>query len=187
VTDKSGSVLWRRTDKAGHEFCELSERDGGAALSGVAVFSEKDTPCRVAYEITCDAAWRTLSCTITGNIDSKNVKVTIERDGDAWIVNGVPVPEVNGCEDIDLGFSPSTNLLPIRRLALKNGESARVRAAWVKFPELSVQLLEQKYTRRADDKYHYESGGGTFRRELTVDDKGFVVEYPDTWYAESRS
>jgi hypothetical protein len=38
-----------------------------------------------------------------------------------------------GCLDIDLGFSPSTNLLPIRRLTLAVGEAATVRAAWLPF------------------------------------------------------
>jgi hypothetical protein len=186
VSEKSASIIWRRTDKAGHEFCELAERGDGAALTGVAVFSEKSTPCRIRYEIECDAGWRTLGCLITGDIDGHSVNVSIKRDGEMWTVNGVAVPEATGCEDIDLGFSPSTNLLPIRRLALKTGQTAALRAAWVKFPELTVQMLEQKYTRLGDDKYRYESAGG-FRRDLKVDDTGFVLEYPDLWYAESRA
>jgi hypothetical protein len=153
----------------------------------VAVLSERGAPCRVRYLIECDAEWRTLSCVLTGQIGNKAVEVSIKRDGENWTVNGVTIPSVAGCEDIDLGFSPATNLLPIRRLELKVGQSAAVRAAWVHFPELTVQLLEQKYTRLADDKYRYESGGGSFRRELKVDDKGFVLEYPDLWYAESRT
>jgi len=28
---------------------------------------------------------------------------------------------------------------------------------------------------------------GARRRELKVDEKGFVLEYPDLWYAESRT
>ena len=107
-------------------------------------------------------------------------------------MNGVDVPAVSGSEDIDLGFSPSTNLLPIRRLALKVGEHAAVRAAWVRFPELTLELLEQSYTRIASDCYRYESaggsdGGGAFQRDLKVDENGFVLEYPDLWYAESHA
>jgi hypothetical protein len=124
---------------------------------------------------------------LTGQIGNKPVEISIKRDGENWTANGVDIPAVAGCLDVDLGFSPATNLLPIRRLGLKVGESAAVRAAWVHFPELTVQLLEQTYTRLADDKYRYESGGGSFRRELKVDDKGFVLEYPDLWYAESRT
>jgi hypothetical protein len=40
--------------------------------------------------------------------------------------NGAAVSAVEGCIDIDLKYSPSTNLLPIRRLNLAIGESAEV-------------------------------------------------------------
>jgi len=156
-------------------------------LSGVAVISERGAPCRVRYEIDCDSEWRTLACLLTGEIGNRAIKTSIKREGPTWTVNNVAIPEVTGCEDIDLGFSPATNLLPIRRLGLKDGETAAVPAAWVRFPELTLQLLEQKYTRLGNDKYRYESAGGAFRRDLKVDDKGFVLEYPDLWYAESRA
>jgi hypothetical protein len=76
-------------------------------------------------------------------------------------------------------------LLPIRRLRLSIGERDSVRAAWVRFPELTIEVLEQMYTRTSEFTYAYESAGGTFRRELTVDDNGFVVDYPDFWRKEA--
>jgi hypothetical protein len=33
----------------------------------------------------------------------------------------------------------------------------------------------------------YESAKGTFRRELTVDESGFVLDYPGLWMAEARA
>jgi hypothetical protein len=94
---------------------------------------------------------------------------------------------VQGCLDVDLGFSPSTNLLPIRRLKLEIGARADVRAAWVRFPELTLELLEQSYTRLTEHTYLYESAGGEFKRELTVNADGFVVEYPGLWRDESTA
>jgi uncharacterized protein len=63
---------------------------------------------------------------------------------------------------------------------------ANVCAAWVRFPELTIEPLEQRYTRLAAHRYLYESTGGTFRRELTVDDHGFVIDYPGLWIAQPR-
>ena len=40
------------------------------------------------------------------------------------VMDGVPAPALKGCKDIDLGCSPSTNTLPIRRLRLAVGASA---------------------------------------------------------------
>jgi hypothetical protein len=104
-----------------------------------------------------------------------------------WTVGGAPAANLKGCDDIDLGFTPATNLLPIRRLDLSIGGKAAVRAAWVRFPELTVEVLDQVYIRLAEDRYLYESAGGSFRRELRVDEVGFVVDYPGIWMAEAKS
>jgi hypothetical protein len=102
-----------------------------------------------------------------------------------WDADGRTVAALGDCIDVDLGFSPSTNLLPIRRLSLAVGDHAVVRAAWVRFPTLALEVLEQVYTRLGTNSYRYESAGGTFRRDLTVSEEGWVTEYPDFWRAEA--
>lgn len=44
---------------------------------------------------------------------------------------------------------------------------------------------EYPRTRSGERTYVYESAGGAFRRELTVNDTGLVLEYPDYWHAEA--
>ena len=152
------------------------------------MLAESDRPCRVEYEIDCDPRWLTRRCTLAGYVGTTEVSLDIARNsGGEWTVGGAPATDLNGCDDIDLGFTPATNLLPIRRLDLAVGAKAAVRAAWVRFPELALEVLNQVYTRLADDRYLYESAGGLFRRELMVDDIGFVVDYPDLWITEARS
>jgi len=92
---------------------------------------------------------------------------------------------VAGCIDLDLNFSPSTNLLPIRRLSLTVGEEASVRAAWLRFPSFTLEPLEQIYRRTGATTYVYESAGGRFVRELIVNEAGFVTLYPGIWQAEA--
>jgi hypothetical protein len=111
-----------------------------------------------------------------------NVSVTSER---RWSLNGIECPAVDGCVDIDLGFSPSTNLLPIRRLGLAIGGEAAVKAAWLPFPSLAFEVLPQLYRRERETTYRYESGGGTFVRLLEVNAVGFVTSYPGLWHVES--
>lgn len=180
------TILWRRLDVRGHEVAELNALDSGWRLSGVAVLAHDARPCRMEYDIACDSAWRTRHATVRGHVGGSPVMLELARDdASAWTANGAPSPALEGCVDVDLGFSPSTNLLPIRRLALDVGAHAPVRAAWVRFPDLSLAVLEQVYTRTGDATYRYESAGGTFRRELTVSSEGFVLEYPDFWRAEA--
>ena len=130
--------------------------------------------------------WGTRDVTVRGQIGASPVSLVLSRDSHGeWCANGVVQPTVHGCVDVDLGFSPSTNLLPIRRLKLPIGARADVRAAWVRFPELTLEVLEQSYTRVAELTYRYESAGGEFKRELTINDDGFVVDYPGLWRDET--
>jgi hypothetical protein len=98
------------------------------------------------------------------------------------------LPELAEFVDVDLEISPSTNTLPIRRLNLAIGESRELTAAWVRFPELTVEPLAQRYTRLAERRYRYESVVSGFTAELEVDDLGLVVTYEGLWQrvAESR-
>lgn len=89
-----------------------------------------------------------------------------------------------GCIDLDLNFSPSTNLLPIRRLGLAIGQEAVARAAWLRFPSFTLEPLEHLYRRIDATTYRYESAGGRFVTELQVNAAGFVTYYPNFWQVE---
>jgi hypothetical protein len=182
------TVVWRRLDREGHEAARVASTASGWSLSGVVVVTDSARPCRLDYVISCDRGWRTERCVVTGFVGERDIRIDVARNaGGAWTVDGAPVAHLHRCEDIDLAFSPVTNLLPIRRLRLATGASALVRAAWLRFPELTMDVLEQTYTRLTPDRYLYESAGGTFRRELSVDASGFVLEYPGIWIAEARA
>jgi len=182
------TILWQRLDVGGHEVATIASDSDGWLVNGVAVFAEAGDPCRVEYEIRCTTQWITRRCQLRGSIGASHVHLEIERNEAAeWSLDSRQVGIVRGCDDIDLGFSPVTNLLPIRRLALPIGGGAAVRAAWVRFPDLTLEVLEQTYARVAKDRYEYTSGGGAFRRELTVDAFGCVLEYPGLWRAEATA
>lgn len=179
------TILWRRLDQPGHEAALLRETEHGWLLAGTAVFAHEGAPVQLAYEVRCDHAWRTVAASVTGWARSERVDARIEVTGDhEWTLDGAPCPEVRGCIDVDLNFSPCTNLLPIRRLALAEGGQAEVRAAWLRFPGFTLEPLEQEYRRTGAGEYRYESAGGSFRRDLRVDEQGFVTEYPGIWIEE---
>ena len=182
------SIRWRRLDLPGHDSARLERSYDAWGLIGSAVFTHEDRLCHLFYNVDCDDAWRTIRARIAGSVGDEAIEITLEADGAGrWRLNGQECPQVEGCVDVDLNFSPSTNLLPIRRLRLEVGESAEVRAAWLRFPGFELEPLEQRYTRTAEDTYHYESGGGAFVRDLTVNEAGFVTSYPGLFEAESRA
>lgn len=180
------SVFWRRVDMPGHESARLAWAPDGWRISGMSVFSHEGRPCALRYDIRCDDEWRTRRTTVRGWLGDQPVDVEIVVDAaGGWHLNGTEVPAVAGCVDVDLNFSPSTNLLPIRRLSLPVSGSAEVRAAWLRFPSFTLEPLEQRYTNLGEGRYRYESGGGAFVRELAVNEAGFATSYPDFFAPES--
>jgi hypothetical protein len=179
------TILWRWVDRPGHEAARLSRQGEDWLLEGAAAFRAEDQACGLSYRIWCDQAWRTRTAEISGWVGDTAIAVRIEVVAEGvWTLNGEPVDAVKGSIDIDLNFSPSTNLLPIRRLELRVGQREAVRAAWMRFPSFELEPLEQTYERLAANLYRYRSGDGRFQRDLTVDDQGFVIDYPGIWRAE---
>ena len=180
------SILWRGLVLPGHESCRLFSGDSHWHLDGTAVFSYEGHPCRLDYQILCDEHWQTLSANVKGWVGNNTVHVRIGTDtAGSWWLNEVEQPDVEGCTDIDLNFSPSTNLLPIRRLPLAIGEAADVKAAWLRFPSFTLEPFPQQYRRLDETTYRYESSGGRFAANLKVNRSGFVLDYPELWQAEN--
>lgn len=184
----SQSILWRRLDHPGHECARLFFQNSFWHLTGTALFEYDQQPSKLDYIVICDSNWQTISGTVTGRIGDKIIEVSISVDSSQqWLINGEACPQVNGCIDIDLNFSPSTNLLPIRRLNLLPGKSADVRAAWLRFPSFNIEPLEQVYSRIDQTTYRYESAGGAFVARLRVNEAGFVIDYPGLWSLEAQA
>jgi uncharacterized protein len=179
-------MLWRRLDLPGHEIARLEALDDGWKLFGTAIFTYQRDPFKLDYVVICDATWRTKSAKVKGVIGSREIDVTVTVDTNCrWHLGETERTSIEGSLDIDLGFSPSTNLLPIRRLQLAVGDEAEVRAAWLPFPSFELEPLAQVYRRMAERTYRYESDGGSFTRTLEVNDTGFVTSYPGLWESET--
>lgn len=180
------SILWRRLNQPGHEFCRLFLQNSSWKLGGTAVFMHDRQPCSLDYLVVCDTGWKTISGRVSGWIGNEAVQIELLVDSNRhWQLNGRACPEAAGCIDLDLAFSPSTNFLPIRRLDLDIGQEAEVRAAWLSFPSFTLEPLEQLYRRIGVSAYRYESPGGSFVAELQVNAAGFITLYPNLWQAEA--
>ena len=177
------SILWRGIYFSGHEACRLYQFNDEWYLEGTAVFASDDRPCRLSYLVACDSSWNTVRAGVSGWVGEQNINLEINVDAQRWTLNGVEELAVDGCIDLDLNFSPATNLLPIRRLNLEIGQQAEVKAAWLRFPGFDLEPLAQVYARLDAFTYRYSSNGGSFVRDLKVNEVGFVTDYPGLWQA----
>ncbi len=174
--------LWRRLDEPGHDACALWPVANGWRLSGAAAFRDTGLACHLRYEVIADPAWRTRRATVSGQAGRRvvDLRITCAARG-GWTFNGVPQPRLAGCADVDLGFTPATNLLPIRRLALKVGQRAEAPAAYLEFPRLRLLVLPQIYRRLSETRYAYESPAHNYSATLEVTKLGAIKDYPDVF------
>jgi hypothetical protein len=180
-------MLWKRLDCPGHDHVRLQSTADGHELVGVALFHHEQGPCRLDYQVHCNGQWRTHRAVVRGVIGHRGVDVRITADGPGrWLLNERHQPQVDGCIDVDLSFTPATNLPLLRRLALAPGADARIRSAWWRVLEQDLAPLEQRYRRLADAKgpaYRYDAPTLGFTTTLRVDEAGFVTHYPGLWEA----
>ncbi len=194
------SLFWERKDTAGTEHA-LADTSAGLYARGTAVAVDP-IPYSCRYELRTDQGWTTAHLDVTAEgggwvrsirlelaagrwrattAEQGNLDAVLSAAGHAGAgLPGIEDPDLlYGAFDVDLGGSPLTNTLPVRRLGLqqeKAGVAHRLSVAWVLLPSLEVVQADQIYTPLEDGRIRYASE--TFSADLTVDVDGFVTDYP---------
>lgn len=176
------TIRWRRLDGPGIETFRLASGREGWHLRGELDVSFDDVPAKVIYEIACDREWSTRAVRTWVEMGGtrRGLRIRVDTAG-RWFCDGRERRDLRGCVDVDLSITPATNTLPIRRLALREGSSSEVPVAWIRFPDLTVAPLRQRYTRLSRDRVRYENLDSGFSVVFEVDKDGLVVSYPGAW------
>lgn len=182
---ESVSVLWKRLDTPGHDACRLEVSDVGWRLAGTAVFRHHGDAAKLDYHVEGDRAWRTQLGRVRGWLGRGDIELDIGRTEAGWALDGADLPGLESCVDLDLGFTPATNVLPLRRLALGVSEAADAPAAWLDVATGALGELSQRYERRSEGSYWYEAPSFRYAALLEVTPTGFVRRYPGLWEMET--
>ena len=174
------TCFWRRLDTPGSDVCRVFRLEDGWLLRGNAVFHEHGLGCALRYEAKADEHWNTRSAFVEGHCGEREILLDIRRLApDSWQLNGEAAGLAEPCDDVDLGFTPATNILALERMSLAIGESRACHSAWLDFPGLELQHLPQTYRRIDAEHYDYESPTAGYRGRLRVLPGGVVAVYPD--------
>jgi len=139
----------------------------------------------VEYRVDCDGDWQSREGVVRGWVGDRPLHFHISKAPDGpWTINGESV-RLDGCIDLDFGFTPATNLFQLRRLNLQVGQSADVPVAWLDVSSRTLERISQRYERRSADTYWYESPTFDYHEMLRLGPVGFVASYPNLWEAES--
>jgi len=172
------AVLWQSSE-GGSDLCVLEQTGRNWRLRGTVLAAAGKEPVEIRYRIDASPTWVTEDVEVLVAFAGGDPREPFELGG-LWSGKERP-PELEDCADVDLGFTPATNTLPIRRLRLEVGEETEVTAVWLRWPELRVERAVQRYARLAKDRYRFSQED--FRAELVVDDQGLVVDYEGLWRA----
>lgn len=180
-------VLWHCTELRSSEVAVLDDDPTGPSLRGTTALERDGVPCLVTSEVVADARWRTTSVTATVAAAGDSRRFELAALDGVWTREGRPAPELEGCTDVDLGWTPSTNTLPIRRVVASSTSPVdatgvhTIRVALLRFPELDLAAAEQTYERLAEDRWRFAMDD--FTAELVVDPaSGLVLAYgTDLW------
>lgn len=180
------TVQWSDWDYEGRENCKLVQGEDGIQLEGDVVGTRSGI-YQAHYLVRTDASLHTREVVVEYT-DGPKLHITSDGEGN-WKdhATGKPLLSLQGCFDVDIGVTPATNTLPIKRLGLRKGQSQGITVCYVPLPgqiesEFMAQRAEQRYTCIEQDRsYLYEGIFRKFQAILEIDEAGLVIDYPDTF------
>jgi uncharacterized protein len=188
------SVLWRGVEEWLAEAASIELDGEGLAATGVQLGAQP-VPYRVDYRLDAAKGFVTRELELTSIGEGWRRSLVLRHDGPGgWSAalddDGDPpggawdgeLPDLSEALDIDIGFSPLTNSMPILRHGLHREGSREFVMAWVSVPDLRVTASKQRYEHvRAD------AAGATvrfleiedeFTADLELDEDGLLISYP---------
>ena len=176
------TAFWKRLDVSGHDAARIGTVSGGHVLEGTAVFRHEDGPASVSYRLDIAPDWSTRRGLVRGFAGERVFEHEIVRGAGGWTLDGAAQPGLAHLMDLDLGFTPATNLQQLRRVPLAVGEEAEIRVAWFDVGAARLVELPQSYRRLDESRYAYR--GFSYAATLEMAPSGFVRLYPQLWEME---
>jgi uncharacterized protein len=175
------SINWRSLTDTAIEHCHV-------------IGTPRDTRIRSAvvgprhgafYRIKLDEAGHVRTARLD-RTDGQSLELFSDGAGNWSDDRADPLPELRGCIDIDISFTPLTNSLPIWRSEWQTGQPRRFSMAWIDADAMTVFRDDQIYTRLDPTHFHYQAADGSFERDIEIDGDGLVRHYPGLFEAISQ-
>lgn len=177
------AAFWKRLDLPGRDAARITASGDGYELSGQAVFLDPRGPAALRYLLDLAPDWSTRQGRISGFIGPQAVDSHIVRTAAGWTFDGRACGMAD-VVDLDLGFTPATNMVQLRRVALAVGAGADFDVAWLEAGDQDLVRLPQRYRRASMSDYAYESPTVGYAGTIVLAPSGFAATYPGLWEIE---
>ncbi|MDR2236428.1 MAG: putative glycolipid-binding domain-containing protein [Chryseobacterium sp.] len=172
------TLIWKGIRYQSLEYFTIQETPEHYAVSSKITGSFKDKIYAVEYTINIDKNWNIQEFAIQSEVNSVKNTLSGKKLGNQWEINQIIRPELEGIPYIDISLTPFTNSLPINTLKLQENDSRDIHVIYIDVLHADFRPVSQRYTRTAKEKYRYENIPKNFEAEITVDEAGLVLDYP---------
>jgi hypothetical protein len=148
----------------------------GIELEGVVLGGTLEEPFAIRYAVMADPDGRCRGVTARTIGSPILVEIFADRMGGWTDDDGVVLRELEGALDVDLGVTPVTHALVIRRLGLAVGESADVSVAAVDVLGGEIRMDARHYVRLGEDHYRVEDTETGEAAELRLAASNWIIE-----------
>jgi len=179
-------LTWRAHDARRMESVRVQLSGKRIKANGriVAAASDANPAFAAYYDLYTDETGATKRLGMTVTVAERERQLVVARDEEnMWLITdhrGESRSAYDGALDVDVVFSPFFNVLPIRRCGLnERADTITVPTIYVTLPDMSIASAPVSYSSA-------EPGAGkgikvhspVSKTTLTVDDDGFIVDYP---------
>jgi hypothetical protein len=166
------TARWQTWDTAHEEVVTLRWENEGWTATGE-VGREK-----IHYVVRLSPLWQVRQMLLFRDLEEPDLWLATDGSGRWGEMNGAHRTELDGCRDLDLGCTPFTMMLPVRRLPVDVGDEFEVPVIGIDVNTLGVARSARSYTRVSERAWLYREGSTATTREITVDEYGLALDDP---------
>lgn len=175
-------LIWQHLDAPGWEHVRIiDDHPGWTVFDSILVRKHEDQVLRGGYTLVTDKQWRTLELRLM--LESapgamEGIHLLTEGDGRWTDANDQHIPELDGCLDVDIEWTPLTSSLLISHTRLQAGEDHSASVIHISMPTMSMQRVTKDFRRLDDRRVTLTSEKDSGGRSLLLDRDGFLQEIP---------
>ena len=183
------TLVWKPWHTPGVENLRLSRNASGIHATSHLMEVIKGDSIAASYLIDCDQHWQFRRLWIkVENHGQRSLCLRRDEQGN-WLLDGVPRPDLQGCQHVMLSASPFTHTPILQCCRLQAKQSEELRVVYIDLLTLQIEPRLQRYeclSQSPDENLYYSQTEGCLDEELEVDGQTLLVNSNERYMCLSQ-